>query len=243
MCRNGMLACIAAEFSAYCSEMRVLLMYISFIRKLALGSALLVSSVMPVFATCAPATSPESLQEFNNDPAAWLQANGSADDIGARVTALAAAAVNGKDANFGSKLSAMLGGASADQGRKMGNSLGSLVYSCTNPQDPANAADKQYISDNIAPNVRSNVAANAAYGLAGGAQTGAVGGGGGGSNGTGGISQLPSGGPNNGPGPNNPSPVPTPVPNVSIATPGGSTGATTSGNSGTTTSVIIFSVN
>ena len=86
---------------------------------------------------------------------------------------------------------------------KSGGGWGSLSSRCTDPIDPANKADKQYISTNIAPNVLTNQYANTAYGIALGEYASAATGGGGGGGGGGGtgvspVSSLPNGGSNNG---------------------------------------------
>ncbi len=155
------------------------------------------------YAVCSGASSPLALQSFEKDLAAWLAANGKATDLGAQVAALAAAATNSQDKAFGPSLSTLLGGASADQGTAIGTALGSLNNSCTDPKDPADAADKQFIAANIAPNVRSNANANLAFGEASGPQTAATGGGGGGGgSGVGGQTGAGgTGGTNQGPGP------------------------------------------
>ena len=78
-------------------------------------------------AICSAPATPIALQSFDSDPAAWLKANGNALDLDAQITALAAVAVNSKDATFGKSLSSILGIASNDQGTKIGRGLGVLV--------------------------------------------------------------------------------------------------------------------
>ncbi len=143
----------------------------------ALGSAFLASAPGVVLAACSSAATPASLAAFDADPAGWLSKNGGASDLGAQVQALAAAAVNSGDKNFGSSLGSMLGKASSDQGKAIGTSLKGLGGSCSDPTDPGDASDKKYISTYIAPNLLTNTAANTAFGDT--SQTAAVGGGGG----------------------------------------------------------------
>ena len=156
-------------------------------------------------AACAGAASPAALSSFEDNPAAWLTANGKSGDLGPDVSALAAAAVNSKDRHFGKALNAMLGRASADQGTAVGTALGTLGSSCSDPRDPNDTADKQYIALHIIPNLRANGNANAAYAEAngsgrtagddGGGEGSGVGGGVGGQTGTTGFA---SGGSNSG---------------------------------------------
>lgn len=128
------------------------------------------------YAACSGAASPAALHEFESNPAAWLNANGGSPDIGALVESLAAAATDDKSKGFGAALSTLLGDASASQGTAIGAALASLVNSCTDPRDPADIGDKQYISANIIPNLLANANANTAYGQASGDQTAAIGG-------------------------------------------------------------------
>src|SRR6185437_8085604 len=92
-------------------------------------------------------------------------------DLGSHVEAIAAAAVNAKDPHFGKALNAMLARASADQGTAIGTAIASLGSACSDPRDPNDTADKQYISANIAPNLLANSNANAAYAKANNSET------------------------------------------------------------------------
>lgn len=168
------------------------------------ASLLFSISATHAFAACAGAESPAALSSFDDNPAAWLTINGKASDLGPKVRALSAAAVNSKDTHFGKALNAMLGRASADQGTAIGTALGTLSNSCSDPRDPNDITDKQYISLNIAPNLLANGNANAAYAEANGSDSdsgGDVDGGGFGGGGVGGqtgTTGFASGGLNSG---------------------------------------------
>lgn len=159
----------------------------------------------PAWATCAPSAPTPALQAFLADPAGWIGSYGKAQDLGSVATVLAAAAVNAKDAQFGKALGTMLGAASSDQGRIIGHALSGLAETCSDPKDPADVADKKYISLNILPNLLSNLSANVAYGQGTGPESTSTGGGGGGGGGGGnGLvgSGLPEGAANGGSSPN-----------------------------------------
>lgn len=161
------------------------------------------------FALCSGAASPIALDSFNEAPLGWLDTNKGKGDIGAKAQALAAAATNSNNSDFGKSLAAVLGSASGDDGAAIGSALGGLVKTCSDPKDPGDRADKQYITSNIERNLLTNTAANAAYGQQGGPETAAAasapsagtggGGGGGSSSGTGSTGDgLPTGGINSG---------------------------------------------
>jgi hypothetical protein len=61
-----------------------------------------------------------------------------------------------------------------------------LGISCSDPRDPNDTVDKQYININIIPNLRANANANAAYAEANGSDSAAGGDGGGEDSGIGG---------------------------------------------------------
>lgn len=123
------------------------------------------------FAACGGAATSAALSSFDNDPAAWLSTNAKTTDLVAHVEAIAAAAVNAKDPHFGKALNAMLARASADRGTAIGTAIAALGNACSDPRDPNDTADKQYISANIAPNLLANSNANAAYAKANGSET------------------------------------------------------------------------
>ena len=170
----------------------------------------ILASLAPASAFCSGAASPNALQNFNADPVAWIKGNAGKSDVGAQVTALAAAAVNAGDQGFGKSLGSMLNNASGDDGRGIGSALAGLEASCSDPKDPGDQADKKYIADNIIGKLLVNAAANSAFGLASGQQTASTGSGGGGTGGGGlggggggtGVGPvgggLPSGGSNSG---------------------------------------------
>lgn len=135
--------------------------------------ASLLFSLLPMqaFAACGGAASSAALTSFNDDPAAWLSANAKSADLGSHVEAIAAAAVNAKDPHFGKALNAMLARASADEGTAIGTAIAALGSACSDPRDPNDTADKQYISANIAPNLLANSNANAAYAKANNSET------------------------------------------------------------------------
>lgn len=155
---------------------------------------------LPAHAVCTGAATPAALDEFKKDPGGWIVANGASKDLGIRALAVAATAVNVNDPDYGKGLGTMLGQASSDQGRAIGTAISGLERSCSDPKDPADIADKRYISLNILPNLLSNLSANVAYGEGSGPETTSTGGpGGGGGAGTGPVdSQLPTGGSNGG---------------------------------------------
>ena len=184
------------------------------LRKSSIVASLLFSLLpMQAFAACGGAASSAALTSFNDDPAAWLSANAKIADLGSHVEAIAAAAVNAKDPHFGKALNAMLARASADEGTAIGTAIAALGSACSDPRDPNDTADKQYISANIAPNLLANSNANAAYAKANGSETasggygaeegggravawggGLIGGGGGGVGGETGTTGFASGG-------------------------------------------------
>lgn len=155
---------------------------------------------LPAHAICTGAATPAALEAFEKDPGGWIMANGASQDLGIRALAVAATAVNRNDPDYGKGLGTMLGQASSDQGRVIGTAISGLERSCTDPKDPADIADKRYISLNILPNLLSNLSANVAYGEGSGPETTSTGGpGGGGGAGTGPVgSELPTGGSNGG---------------------------------------------
>lgn len=140
-----------------------------------IASLLLSVSSTYTFAACGGAASSAALSSFKDNPGAWLAANGKAADLGANVKALAAAAVNAKDPHFGKALNVMLGRASADQGTTIGTALAALGSTCSDPRDPNDTADKQYISSHIAPNLLANANANTAYSEANNSENGSDG--------------------------------------------------------------------
>ena len=142
------------------------------LRKSSIVASLLFSLLpMQAFAACGGAASSAALTSFNDDPAAWLSANAKIADLGSHVEAIAAAAVNANDPHFGKALNAMLARASADEGTAIGTAIAALGSACSDPRDPNDTADKQYISANIAPNLLANSNATAAYAKANGSET------------------------------------------------------------------------
>lgn len=201
-------------------------------------SVIAIFATTPSWATCSTTASPTALDSFTNNPQAWLDAHKADPNIGDEMKALAAAAVNAKSASFGKAFGAALGHASADVGKSIGTSMKGLVGGCTDPNDPGDAKDKSYISDNIVAQLPTNVAANAAYGsgdtqtaATGGGGAGAGGGGGGGGGGLGGGGGgtgtgsvgggLPSGGSNTG----SASPASISTPTAGFPTPSASSGS------------------
>lgn len=154
---------------------------------------------LPAHAICSGAATPEALDDFKKYPGGWIAVNGTSSDLGIRALALAATAVNVNDPDYGKGLGVMLGQASSDQGRTIGTAISGLERSCSDPKDPADIADKRYISLNILPNLLSNLSANVAYGEGSGPETTSTGAPGGGGAGTGPVdSELPTGGSNGG---------------------------------------------
>ena len=170
-------------------------------RRIGLAVATLITgwsaSLGAAVAVCTPAAPGPALATFIKDPAGWIATYGKSPELASSSLVIAAAAVNVNDPNYGKALSMMLGAASSDQGRIIGHALSALEGSCSDLKDPADIADKKYISLNILPNLLSNLSANVAYGEGSGPESTSTGGGGGGGNGLVG-SGLPDGGANSG---------------------------------------------
>ena len=171
----------------------------------------------PSRAECPEAASKADLQGFNADPIKWVRDRKGSADVGSRMRALAAAAVNARDPAYGHSLSAALGHASGGDGQEIGRALSGLGTSCGSPSQADDQGDKLYIANDIVRNVAANTEANQAFG-AGEAQTAATGGGGGGGGGGGsGIAPV-------GPGPqaggnNSSAPATDPIPASQQGTP------------------------